>query len=317
MRPFLAFLAALIALLPPALSAGAGHDMDVRATPVPFDTSDPKRRASGRLRWLGGWALTSGDRRFGGWSALGVAGPGRLVAVSDSGLVAWLETGRGVTGTIATLPSDAGALKQGKDAESLTPAADGSWLVGFEGRNAIVRYDSRFRRRLAEVLPPAMSAWPVNGGPEAMVRLADGRLLAIAEEQPGAEGGREALLFPRDPTTGTTAPVRFTYRPPPRLSPSDAALLPDGRVLVLNRGVTIAVPPFTATLTIIDPRRVTPGAVVTGEVVGTLAAPTAVDNLEGVAVERIGGRTIIWLISDDNFLPFQRTLLLKFELSSG
>jgi hypothetical protein len=57
--------------------------------------------------------------------------------------------------------------------------------------------------------------------------------------------------------------------------------------------------------------------VVTGEAVGTLAAPMAVDNLEGIAVERVGGRTIVWLISDDNFLPFQRTLLLKFALLPG
>jgi hypothetical protein len=35
--------------------------------------------------------------------------------------------------------------------------------------------------------------------------------------------------------------------------------------------------------------------------------------MEGLAVTQEGGRTIVWLASDDNLLPLQRTLLLKFE----
>jgi hypothetical protein len=37
--------------------------------------------------------------------------------------------------------------------------------------------------------------------------------------------------------------------------------------------------------------------------------------MEGIAVHRNArGETIISLMSDDNFLPFQRTLLLQFAL---
>jgi hypothetical protein len=36
--------------------------------------------------------------------------------------------------------------------------------------------------------------------------------------------------------------------------------------------------------------------------------------MEALAVEREGGRTILWIASDDNFNPLQRTLLLKFGL---
>jgi hypothetical protein len=54
--------------------------------------------------------------------------------------------------------------------------------------------------------------------------------------------------------------------------------------------------------------------VVVGEPIGELAPPLNVDNMEGISVTREGGRTIIWLISDDNQLAIERTLLLKFEL---
>ncbi len=38
--------------------------------------------------------------------------------------------------------------------------------------------------------------------------------------------------------------------------------------------------------------------------------------MEGIAARRgPGGETLIYLISDDNFHPWQRTLLLMFELA--
>jgi hypothetical protein len=37
--------------------------------------------------------------------------------------------------------------------------------------------------------------------------------------------------------------------------------------------------------------------------------------MEGIAVSTEASGTIIWLISDDNFSIFQRTLLIKFRLS--
>jgi hypothetical protein len=36
--------------------------------------------------------------------------------------------------------------------------------------------------------------------------------------------------------------------------------------------------------------------------------------MEGISVTSEGGRTFVWLTSDDNYSPLQRTLLLKFAL---
>jgi hypothetical protein len=45
-----------------------------------------------------------------------------------------------------------------------------------------------------------------------------------------------------------------------------------------------------------------------------IVPPASVDNMEGLAVREDAGGTIIYLISDDNFNPIQRTLLMKFRL---
>jgi hypothetical protein len=51
------------------------------------------------------------------------------------------------------------------------------------------------------------------------------------------------------------------------------------------------------------------------EELARLASPYAVDNLEGLAATRgARGETLLWLISDDNFNPLQRNILMLFEL---
>ena len=89
--------------------------------------------------------------------------------------------------------------------------------------------------------------------------------------------------------------------------------LPDGRLLVLNRWFG---PPFrfANVLVLIDPRAIRPGAVVRGREIARLVAPLTHDNVEGVAATVEGGRTIVWLVSDDNHSRWERTLLLKFRL---
>ena len=52
----------------------------------------------------------------------------------------------------------------------------------------------------------------------------------------------------------------------------------------------------------------------TGREIARLAPPLTIDNMEGVSVTVENGRNIVWLVSDDNFFPLQRTLLLKFAL---
>ena len=38
------------------------------------------------------------------------------------------------------------------------------------------------------------------------------------------------------------------------------------------------------------------------------------DNFEGIAAERRNGATRLYILSDDNFSPAQRTLMLAFDV---
>jgi hypothetical protein len=84
-------------------------------------------------------------------------------------------------------------------------------------------------------------------------------------------------------------------------------------MLVLNRRFA-PLDGFAAVVTMIDPRAIAPGAVLVGEEIARLAPPLSLDNMEGIAVNREGDETIVWLVSDDNFSPLERTLLMKFAL---
>lgn len=307
------------------------RSQSVSAAAVPLNPDNPAQRTVGALTFIGAWHLKSDNSDFGGFSALGRLPDGRFLAISDAGWMAAfaltpLAKGAAVSDSfIARLPGAEGIGPDGKelnyedrDAESLTFDGErGRYWVGYENKNVIRRLDGGFVRVTAIAAPKKMADWPSNGGPEAMLRLSDGRFLVFAETAELADGSTEALLFQGDPTEKGTQIARLSYAAPEGYRVTDAAQLPDGDLLLLNR--RIGVPKgFTAKLTRVPLSDVRAGAVLSGEVIASLAPPLTVDNMEGLLVERgtVQGRdaTLIWLISDDNYFGFQRTLLMQFAL---
>ena len=285
----------------------------VRFEPVAFDESDTGRRRDGRLVWLGEWKLTSNDPRFGGLSAMHVA-DGRVTAFSDAG---WLirfplpTTGAQVRAEIGPLPEGPGvvALKSDRDIESLIVAGSQAW-IGLEGRNAIWRYDRRTWRVTSWAAPRAMHRWPSNRGAEAMLRLPDGRFV-IFEEGDGRAATSRALLFAGDPSVRGTRVATMIYAKPRGYRTTDATLLPDGRALVLQRRFAF-LEGVSAKLSLVDLGGLGDGAVLRPRPVADFHRPINVDNMEALSVTREGRRTILWIASDDNNNPLQRTLLMKF-----
>ena len=313
--PLAAFLLATFA--PPSLYS----DPPVPAQPtiiverLPLDPEHPARSRVGRLHYLGGWALRSNDARFGGVSALHVAGE-RVAAVSDAGRVfsfALPEGARAIPLNVTPVTCGTGDRKQDRDSESMAVAGGTAWL-GFEGSNSICRYAAAGWRRLAQARPAAMRKWWGNIGAEAMIRLRDGRFLVFSEGRSRGAGTTEVLLFPRDPTVAAKDPVRLRYRPPAGYYITDAAELADGRLLFLNRRFVIW-DGVSAKVTLSPrPPRLDATTILEGAEIADLRPPLTVDNMEGLSVVREGARTILWLASDDNFNPLQRNLLLKFAL---
>ncbi len=109
--------------------------------------------------------------------------------------------------------------------------------------------------------------------------------------------------------------MALSYAKEGAFTPTGAARLPDGDVIVLERRFTL-LGGLAARLLRLEAAALRPGAALGGRELARLGPPLSVDNMEGIATRRgPGGETLIYLISDDNFHPLQRTLLLMFELA--
>lgn len=273
---------------------------------------------SGALRFVGGWRLASPNRTFGGFSAMAVVAPGRFQLVSDSGVGALMTLnpdGRVNGVRIARLPGPGRKLRRKSQSDFEAMAVDratGKAWVALEGLNQVWRLDAALTRIESRARLPK-PRWPINSGPEAMARLADRRTLIFSEDGGDDPRGREALLFGGDPAVPGAKAIRFIYDAEGKGLVSDAAPLPDGRVLLVHRRLGFS-PVFTTILATIDPADIRAGVVLRSRTIGRVPEPLA-ENYEGAAVEIRGGRTYLWLVSDDNFNGWQRTLLMQFELT--
>jgi hypothetical protein len=303
--------------------------IEIQAQPLPaFLHADPTRRNFGTLEFRGGLDLNSRFKEFGGFSAIRVAADGaRFIAVSDKG---WWLRGRitydGIrpTGVVeaemAPVLGPDGRTLAGRgwyDTESI--AEDGGTLyLGIERVNRIVRLDygkDGLSARAQPIdVPPGVRSLPNNKGLEALVFVPrnqplGGTLIAISERGLDKDGNILGFLI------GGPRPGSFAVKRSADFDISDAALLPSGGLLVLERKFSWTSGLFVRIrrLTLADVR---PGAVVDGPVLLEADLGYAIDNMEGLSVHRgASGETVLTLISDDNFSVLQRTLLLQFKLT--
>jgi hypothetical protein len=295
------------------------RSQNIALIPLPLDESDPKRTTVGALTFLAAWELRSDNGDFGGISALVALKDGRFLGVSDAGAL----IGFGMSGDaradrpfIAALPGAFGKGITYKDRDSEGIAYDpmtGRVWVSYEHSHAIRRFPASMSRVDGMVRPASMHGWPRNSGAEALVRLNDGRFLAFAEGGPD-DGVYPAIQFSGDPVEPGTTQFPFRYRPTAGYRITDGTQLPDGRLLLLERRIGFP-EGFTAKLLILDPAKIMRDTTVSGDVIATLEPPLLVDNMEGLTITQDQGRSIVWLVSDNNFNAIQRTLLMKFALT--
>ena len=324
-RPARAKPAAGAALAICLAAAGAtAEPIDIDSRPVRLNPANPAQATVGGLDYRGGLELTSSDDRFGGLSGLEVSADGkRLLAVSDRGQ--WIEfslvyddDGRlvGVSdGAIQAMHGIGGQPLTGnaRDAEDLARLADGRLAVSFERRHRVVLYWSGApapgpAQRLNP--PRELARAPDNGGIEGLTEIRPGRLLALTEAL--ESGGGRVMGWLLSPAGG--APAEVLYATTGAFQPTALATLPGGDVLVLERRYSVLTG-AAARLARIAGGAIVPGAVLEGVEIARLSLPLTVDNFEGLAVRRdAAGGLLVYLVSDDNFNPLQRTLLLMFRL---
>jgi hypothetical protein len=322
MNPAFKRLAAAVTLA--ALSVGGvrviypSASQNIALRPLALDPAHPGPRRVGELIFLNAWELRSKNEDFGGFSALAAGADGRFIGISDAGTLIGFGLGRDDRidrPFVAPLPDSRGPnmTYEDRDSEGATHDPEsGQFWVSYEANHAIRRFSRSFSRRTGQVSLIGKYWWPRNKGVEALARLADGRFVAIAENL--EDGLHEGFLFSGDPVESGTVKSAFDYRPPPGFRVTDMSTLPDGRIIVLNRKVALPWG-FATKIALLEPSLVNSDRIAKGKVIATISAPLLIDNMEGIAVSTDGPDTLIWLISDDNFSVFQRTLLMKFKLA--
>jgi hypothetical protein len=314
----------LIVFLPLSASGIAprailGTDARIWSARVQLKPGDPSVARTGKLVYLGGIRLMSPDRAFGGFSSMHLAGD-RFLLLSDRGNYVRFRLGADWVvrePRFGDLPGGPGTGAIGEDRDSEAMAVDpatGTIWVSFENAESIFRFDAGLTRIEASAKPRAMRFRYSDQEAETMVRLRSGRFVVIGEGPDRGGPKRLGLIFAGDPTRPNQPSLRFGYLPPPGYRPTDAAELPDGRLLVVNRRFQASLDLFSAKLTILDLRGIRRDEIRKGVEVGQLARPLLHDNFEAVAIAQENGRTIVWLASDDNGMFWERSLLLKFRL---
>lgn len=295
------------------------YDPTITLLPLQLNPENASQKYVGHLEFIAAWELSSVNPDFGGISALNRLEDGRFLGVSDAGTL----IGFGLKGNdtadrpfIAPLPgAEKGTSFTVRDTESLAyDKQSGRFWVGYENLNAIKRFSRSFANIQGDTRPALMQKWSANSGIESLVRLDDGRFIAISEGYDLPDGSYEAIIFSGDPTEKGSVSASFGYNPPLGYKATDATQLPDGRIMILHRRISFP-NGFSVKIGILDVSQIVAGETTKSHIISTFASPILSDNFEGITTSVENGKTIIWMISDNNFNIFQRTILMKLALN--
>ncbi|MEM7498043.1 MAG: esterase-like activity of phytase family protein [Pseudomonadota bacterium] len=321
-------LAALPGLAAAACPSG-GEGLAIRAEPV---TVTPDALTG--LRVEAAWELTAQHPAFGGFSGLlvgvedqsaaeaPVVGEGRgFIAVSDRGALLgarYLPADAACplrNAAFAPLTDASGAPLTGEaaDAEGLA-AAPPALLVSFERRHRIVALGPRALTRADR----AFSRLSDNAGLEALAVVpagldGAGSVIAIAE-RPDADGFPVFVMRGGLAARAALEESRLVLPGPHLVTGADIG--PDGRLYLLRRdydpatGVSIVVEAMPLASLLIE------GAPADVTMLARFGPESGIDNMEAIAAwAHEDGSARVTILSDDNFNPGQRTLLVELSLT--
>lgn len=294
--------------IPPGPIA-AGPAISLSAAALPLDPGNAALSKVGNFAFAGGLHVTSKDTsQLHGLSDLRVLPGGTLYSESDEGgffsaRLVLDANGRLVglkDGELTALNGPDGKplpTKQESDAEGLAIFANGDRLISFERHHRILLYPAKGGP--PHEVPSPQANFSNNGGMEG--------LAADPEKGPDAYMvGGEATGETWTCTLAKGCEAARTISKPDDFKLVALAPLPGARLAYLLRawdpirGSRISLVISDATGAVIDQLDLQP--------------PLTVDNFEGLdAVAGKDGAIRFYLISDDNFEPSQRTLLLAFD----
>ena len=274
--------------------------VEARATPL----GPAGATLAGGVTYAGGLTLRGADLH--GLSDLKIVDDTAWI-VSDFGTLIRMQLVKNTAGRLSRVSAatsrplvdrDGAVLtpKARADAEGIAILADETVLVSFERDHRVWSYGRAGTGRPTPVAHPEV-AFPDNGGMEGLAVAADDGWLVLGEAGGGwicRPGGCVAL--PAYPAIGADG-FRVT----------GADRDPSGGWFIVERYFS---PPLDMRARV---RRLSPDGT-PGPVLVALRPPASVDNMEGIAAVATQTGTRLYLLSDDNDNPLQRTLLLAFDL---
>ena len=307
----------------------------IESARIPLYPARPNDKRVGMLIYRGGLELRSGAREFGGWSDLAVNDDGsEILSISDE--AHWLrahltydangDLAAADSGEIAPMLDMQGRALRGKerDAEGLTLQRSGDLYgtvaVSFERNVRVWRYDLSHGFEAKPTNVPIghwVDALHDNKQLEAITLWKPDRLLAFGESKV-KEGDDLLGAMEAYPGNGRAPATRMlSVVPHDPFAITSVANAPDGGIYMLERRFSL-LGGLGMEVRHVAADEIHEGARLNGEVLANLSFQDAnIDNMEGIAVRRgANGETFLYIISDDNYLPLQRTLLLMFEVKN-
>lgn len=262
------------------------------------------------VRYAGGVTVLAGmDSPLHSLSDLKLTGDGGFIAVSDVGDLArgtLTLDGRGRLTALEGLRVRRLSLTDGTpisqkmegDAEGLAITSDGDLLVSFERDHRIWNYGPLNALRPPQAVRRPDFPFAENDGMEGLAASGDGWRVA------GESGG----VWDCNPASCAVAAA------PPETLLTDA----DYRITGMDRdpagGWFVVQRSYRAPIDVRARVRRMARDGTLGPVLVELKLPGTTDNFEGIAAERRGDRTRLYILSDDNFNAVQRTMMLAFDV---
>ncbi|WP_196260647.1 esterase-like activity of phytase family protein [Pelagibacterium limicola] len=315
---------ATTALLVFTACAVAAEPISVTSTPVIRFKGAAIDQQVDSLIFHGGFVLSSDHPEFGGLSGLTFLDAERFVMVTDEGnFVSGRLKPEGLTEVaIEVIRNSAGEplpTKFSKDAEAVDVifrnGAPAAIRVGFEHLTRVADFDLVNGRPTGAARPVPVPDW--------LTALRDNESIesvCIAPPASPVAGSTLIITEGHSRKPGTWAATLLGQRDQGDLhlaasrgvNPTDCAFLPNGDLLVLERGLSFLT--FSMQIRHIPAGSVRPDSAMDGPVILS-AAGSEVDNMEGLGIRTLpDGEVRLTIVSDDNFNRFQRNLLLEFAL---
>jgi hypothetical protein len=326
------------------------------AEPIPIRTARAELKAINPLRseltLVGGFHISSPDKRFGGLSGLDMLDNGNLLAISDVGNFVWIDLAPdGMTPVAARLSKMRGAtgapLANASDSDAEGLAVNGGMaLVSFEFNHRILAFDlgkcgaaargtpiafGPYGSPLPQAMADASIPFDDNSGVESLGITDDWYLFSGSEAKPGQLSMMSARPIEAEPEfdlrVGANAPDFAGVDVLPATYEGK-----DIRTFMLYRSFSQLTGAAISIMETDYRRHLDKGGFFRrfeGEIdershnwfvetgwreYAKLDEYVTIDNFEGIAAKEMpDGRVRLYIISDDNFSDSQRTLLMVFD----